>query len=90
MKQPISEVFNGDCMEYMAGLPDKFFDLVIADPPYGIGASEGYARSLRMNKKITEKKWDNSAPALKNTGQTKQACSTHRKCILNKPNSKYE
>lgn len=63
MKQPISEVFNGDCMEYMAGLPDKFFDLVIADPPYGIGASEGYARSLRMNKKITEKKWDNSAPA---------------------------
>ena len=30
----ISEVYNCDCMEYMANIPDKFFDLVIADPPY--------------------------------------------------------
>ena len=30
----ISEVYNCDCMEYMATIPDKFFDLVIADPPY--------------------------------------------------------
>jgi len=26
-----------DCMAFMAGLPDGYFDLVIADPPYGIG-----------------------------------------------------
>lgn len=26
-----------DCMEYMARLPDKAFDLAIVDPPYGIG-----------------------------------------------------
>ena len=32
---PISEVFNCDCIEYMRGLPDNAFDLVIADPPYG-------------------------------------------------------
>lgn len=25
-----------DCMSYMAGLPDKAFDLAIVDPPYGI------------------------------------------------------
>lgn len=30
----ISEVYNCDCMEYMANIPDKFFDIVIADPPY--------------------------------------------------------
>lgn len=36
-KTPISEVFNCDCMEYMKGLPDRRFDLVIADPPYGGG-----------------------------------------------------
>lgn len=29
-----SEVYNIDCMEYMKTLPDKCFDLVIADPPY--------------------------------------------------------
>lgn len=33
---PTSEVYNMDCMEYMKTIPDKFFDLVIADPPYGI------------------------------------------------------
>ena len=32
-----SEVFNTDCLEYMRTLPDKAFQLAIADPPYGIG-----------------------------------------------------
>ena len=31
-----SEVYNIDCLEYMRQLPDKAFDLAIADPPYGI------------------------------------------------------
>jgi len=35
---PKSEVFNIDCMEYMRTLPDKYFQLAIADPPYGINA----------------------------------------------------
>lgn len=30
--------YNIDCMEYMRRLPDKHFNLAIADPPYGIGA----------------------------------------------------
>lgn len=33
----ISEVYNMDCMEYMKSIPDKFFDLAVVDPPYGIG-----------------------------------------------------
>lgn len=33
-----SEAYNMDCMEYMATLPDKAFDLAIVDPPYGISA----------------------------------------------------
>lgn len=28
------ELLNIDCLEYMAGLPDKAFDLAIVDPPY--------------------------------------------------------
>ena len=31
------ELLHIDCMEYMATLPDKAFDLAICDPPYGIG-----------------------------------------------------
>jgi len=30
-------LYLGDCMEYMATLPDKAFELAIVDPPYGIG-----------------------------------------------------
>jgi site-specific DNA-methyltransferase (adenine-specific) len=36
---PNIELLNMDCMEYMAGLPDKAFDLAVCDPPYGIGES---------------------------------------------------
>ena len=33
---PISEVYNIDCMEYMATVPDGYFDIAIVDPPYGL------------------------------------------------------
>lgn len=29
--------YNMDCMEGMKRIPDKYFDLAIVDPPYGIG-----------------------------------------------------
>ncbi len=31
-------ILNCDCMEFMATLPDKAFELAAVDPPYGIGA----------------------------------------------------
>lgn len=34
---PISETYNMDCMDGMAQFPDKFFELALVDPPYGIG-----------------------------------------------------
>ena len=36
-----SEVHNIDCLEYMRSLPDKCFQLAIADPPYGIRDAGG-------------------------------------------------
>lgn len=33
--------YNMDCMEHMKSLPDDYYDLVIADPPYGAGLTEG-------------------------------------------------
>lgn len=32
--------YNMDCLEGMRQFPDKYFDLAIVDPPYGIGASK--------------------------------------------------
>ena len=31
------KLYNTDCLQFMKSLPDKFFDVAIADPPYGIG-----------------------------------------------------
>lgn len=57
----ISEVYNMDCLEYMKTLPDKYFDLCIADPPYGIGecGAKNHSRSKLAKSKIyTPKNWD--------------------------------
>lgn len=35
---PISETYNCDWKYYSKDLPDKFFDIIIADPNYGINA----------------------------------------------------
>jgi DNA modification methylase len=34
-----SLAFNRDCMEAMREFPDKFFDLCVCDPPYGINVT---------------------------------------------------
>ena len=52
------EMLNCDCMEYMANLPDKAFELAIVDPPYGIGKAlvAGGTWSVKWQKKGAE--WD--------------------------------
>ena len=60
-----SEVFNINCLEYMRTLPDKAFQLAIADPPYGIGedgASNHSRGCLAKSQEYTPKDWDKSAP----------------------------
>lgn len=34
----LNELYNMDCMEGMKQFPDKYFELAIVDPPYGINA----------------------------------------------------
>lgn len=46
----ISEVYNMDCMEYMKSIPDKFFELAVVDPPYGINAPN-MTMGTNMNRK---------------------------------------
>lgn len=33
----LNKLYNMDCMEGMKQIPDKYFELAIVDPPYGIG-----------------------------------------------------
>lgn len=53
-------IYQGDCMELMAGLDDKAFDLAIVDPPYGMprkmDGTGGAGRVMRKWKRETL--WD--------------------------------
>ena len=70
MNKFISEVTNEDCMEGMARYPDKYFDLAIVDPPYGIdlanmkmGLGNTPNASKAKNRKWKAKNWDNEIPS---------------------------
>jgi len=61
-------ITNEDNMELMARYPDKYFDLAIVDPPYGIGAGADARQGIKFNKSATRRKdygvkdWDNNTP----------------------------
>jgi len=69
------KITNEDNMELMARYPDKYFDLAIVDPPYGIGMKSFVIekqqirkkkRKISTNKQIRKKnkmkEWDDSIP----------------------------
>ena len=49
--------YNADCMEHLKDFPDKFFDLAIVDPPYGINVfrTANETRSARAKSKAYKK-----------------------------------
>jgi site-specific DNA-methyltransferase (adenine-specific) len=54
-----SIVFNEDCIEVMKRYPDKWFDLAVVDPPYGISVE----KQSKFGNKKDNKKWDNETPS---------------------------
>jgi site-specific DNA-methyltransferase (adenine-specific) len=61
-KELISSVWNEDNMIGMARYPDKFFDLAIVDPPYGIGMGKGIEVGKLKRNIHTSKDWDKCTP----------------------------
>lgn len=62
-------ITNEDNMELMARYPDKYFELAIVDPPYGInlanmnmGIGNTKKASKAKNRKWKPKDWDNEIP----------------------------
>jgi len=56
---------NCDNMEFMKNIPDKFYDLAICDPPYGIGEDglKNHSRGgLAKPTLYTPKNWDKNTP----------------------------
>ena len=60
-------ITNEDNMELMARYPDKYFDLAIVDPPYGLGTktTDGGSKKnsqTKFMKDIRRSNWDDSIP----------------------------
>jgi site-specific DNA-methyltransferase (adenine-specific) len=62
MKQNGIELIHGDNMDLLRSTPDKFYDLAIVDPPYGIGAENHAGNADNGWKQWTKKSWDSSIP----------------------------
>lgn len=57
--EPKIELYNMDCMEYMANCKDNEFDLAIVDPPYGIDINSS---GTHFKEKYDIKDWDKETP----------------------------
>ena len=58
-------IHNVDCMELLKATPDKFYDLAIVDPPYGINVSKSGNVGGNKLAKATDygaKEWDAYSP----------------------------
>lgn len=60
---PVSNAYLLDCMIGMKEFPDKFFELAIVDPPYGIGEdSKNVVSRHHSQKKYKRGNWDDAPP----------------------------
>ena len=61
-----STVYLMDCIALMKHYPDKWFDLAVVDPPYGINMDGGKigGNNCGKAKDYTKKEWDKEPPPL--------------------------
>ena len=52
------KLYNGDCMELLKQTPDKYYDLALVDPPYGINIT----KNKRLNNNSAND-WDSKIPS---------------------------
>ena len=56
-------LYNGDCMDWMKDVPDKWYDLAIVDPPYQLSKSSttgsGKLKHRALNIGNIAERWDN-------------------------------
>ena len=53
--------YNMDCMQGMKEFPDKYFDLAIVDPPYGINVGTA-AMGVGGGRRATQKQISGAKP----------------------------
>ena len=64
MKYELNQIIHADCMDIMKDIPDKYFELAITDPPYGINAFKNLKVNNNRIQKVFQKSenFNNSIP----------------------------
>lgn len=64
MQDKMNKIHNIDCLEFMKTVPNKYFDLVLTDPPYGLNIhNKNITRSgVTISKDYGIIDWDKKAP----------------------------
>ena len=57
-----SVVYLMDCMDLLKQIPEKYFELAIVDPPYGIGANKMTLGNGRKKINRGQSNWDSNIP----------------------------
>jgi len=61
----LNKLYNMDCMEGMKQFPDKYFELAIVDPPYGLPKDSTHGRGKLKNRILNNgslELWDKQPP----------------------------
>jgi site-specific DNA-methyltransferase (adenine-specific) len=66
MGNMLNKIHNVDCLEFMRQVPDNYFDLVLTDPPYGLGdrlsKGAGKLNNTPMKQLYLKTQWEDIAP----------------------------
>ena len=61
-----AKMYNMDCMDFMADIPDNYYSLALVDPPYGnidaIGLTDNKRKGKQAAKRTNYKIFENIAP----------------------------
>ena len=57
----LNQILHADCMDVMQDIPDKYFELAIVDPPYGLDINT--SGRLVKEKGLKYKDWDKTIPS---------------------------
>ena len=70
----LNKLYLMDCMIGMKTFPDKYFDLAIVDPPYGIGNWTMESRKARPYNKKWDVKWNDTTPTSNYFNELRRIC----------------
>lgn len=82
-------LYNIDCMEFMKNKPDKFYDIAIVDPPYGINSTK-MQMGTNLNRKNDGYPGVSTSTRLRQKGRLNSGGGKLKNRLLNQSNCDWD